>query len=103
MLPGDWYTLDLGKLQRICGVTIDTRESPHDWPRGLVIDVSTDGSRWAQALSADERAVWHCGRHGLYTFRFPATAARYVKLIQQGSTPYWWWSIHELYVMPADE
>jgi len=99
MQPGDWYQLDLGELRRVQAVEVDNDGSSHDWPRGLSIEVSPDGNTWTRVATYDEHQVRSAYHKGVYHFGFAPREGRYVKLVQLGSTSYWWWSLHEIHVM----
>ncbi len=101
MQPGDWFQVDLGAPQRIGGVRTSIAGSPRDYPRGYVIEVSVDGERWRQVAAADEATSRRSVRHNIWRVAFAPVTARYVKITQLGSSSSWWWSIYELYVMPA--
>jgi hypothetical protein len=49
MKEGDWFQVDLGELSQIGSVTLDTQESPKDFPKTFKISLSSDGTTWASA------------------------------------------------------
>ncbi|GAB3431921.1 discoidin domain-containing protein [Flindersiella endophytica] len=95
MQPGDWYQIDLGKEQPISSVELDAGASAGDFARGYEISVSSDGVTWGQPIATG-------GGRTLTRALFPTVSARYVRIVNQGSSGSWW-SIHELKVFgPAD-
>jgi F5/8 type C domain len=97
---GDWYTLDMGKPQRIAGLTLDSRASANDYPSGLAVFTSADGMKWTRlAEIGDTEPINRAGRLDI---SFDPIDARYINLLltrTHGDT--WFWSIHELSVLPA--
>ena len=93
MRQGDWFQVDLGKMIQIRSVTLDTRESPKDFPKTFRIMLSLDGNRWAKSpkpLSG--------GPASKITFG-PGQRARFVRFEVEsidGDQP---WSIHEVRVV----
>jgi len=91
MKPGDWFVLDLGVESTIKGLTLDTRNSSNDYPRGYEVYVSFDGGSWGKPLLTGE------GIDPLTKIIFTSPVrTRFVKIIQSGSSDSWFWSIHEL-------
>ena len=91
MKPGDWFVLDLGVESTINGLTLDAANSPNDYPRGYEIYVSFDGGSW------DKPVVTGKGTKPVTEIRFGRPVrARFVKIVQTGSSDSWFWSIHEL-------
>jgi hypothetical protein len=39
-------------------------------------------------------------RHGIWRCEFSPVDARFVRIIQTGWDSYYWWSVHEWYVLP---
>jgi hypothetical protein len=97
---GDWYLLDMGRPQRVAGLVIDSRQSASDYPASLSIFVSEDGIKWTRLMDvADTEPMNQSGR---LRFDFSPVSARYIYLVL--SMPHgdsWFWSIHELSVLPA--
>lgn len=87
---GDWFQLDLGRTQRIGRIVLDARRSSGDFPRGLEVHLSKDGTAWGAAvLSAP-------GSAGLTILPLAAVEARFIRLVATASDPGAWWSIHEI-------
>jgi len=100
MRPGDRLQVDLGAPRRISGVWADIAKSPRDYPRGYTVDVSLDGQTWQYVSRVGEASSRRSVVRGLWRANFAPVEARYIRLTQNGSTDHWWWSIHELYVLP---
>ena len=60
--------------------------------RGYQVLLSTNGSTFSQVASGT-------GSTSFITVNFTAQPARYIKIVQTGSSVYWW-SIHELNAYP---
>jgi len=98
---GDWFTLDMGKPQRIAGLILDSRQSANDYPSGLAVFVAEDGMKWTCVADIpDTESLNQAGRIAL---EFGPVSARYINLLlTRPHGPNWFWSIHELSVLPAD-
>jgi hypothetical protein len=89
---GQWFQVDLGAARTFQKLVLDTSGSPNDYPRGYAVYVSQTGTDWA-SLSPVATGQ---GGGAVTTITLPAAAtARYVRVVQTGSDPTWWWSIHE--------
>ena len=96
---GDWYSLDLGRERRLAGLILDTRGSPEDYPGGLKVEVSTDGETWSTV--ADIEDTGPLTARGRTKIALDPVSARTIRLTltkPHGDT--WFWSIHELCVLP---
>ncbi|NQT02102.1 MAG: DUF1080 domain-containing protein [Planctomycetes bacterium] len=91
MKPGDWFVLDLGVESTISGLTLDTRNSSNDYPRGYEVYVSFDGGSWGKPIVTGK------GTNPITEIKFgKPVQTRFVKIVQTGSSDSWNWSIHEL-------
>ena len=91
MKPGDWFVLDLGVESTISGLTLDTRNSSNDYPRGYEVYVSFDGGSWGKPIVTGK------GTNPITEIKFDKPVqTRFIKIIQTGSSDSWHWSIHEL-------
>jgi aryl-phospho-beta-D-glucosidase BglC (GH1 family) len=86
---GQFYQIDLGRNQTFNRLLLDAGNTT-DYPRGYQIQVSTDAANWATIASGS-------GSGQSLLVQFPVQVARYVKIVQTGSSPSWW-SIAELNV-----
>jgi hypothetical protein len=96
--PGMFFQVNLDGLYPVKGFSLFLTNALNDYPRRLEIYGSLDGERW-QAIPADLGSSYAFAGHGLYKktdYRFPPVPLRYLKLIQKGSDPTFWWSIYEL-------
>jgi glucosylceramidase len=89
---GQWFQVDMGQINTIERITIDAGTSSADFPRGYQVLLSTNGSTFSQVASGT-------GSTSFITVNFAAQPARYIKIVQTGSSIYWW-SIHELNAYP---
>ena len=93
MRPGDWFVLDLGVESTISGLTLDTRNSSNDYPRGYEVYVSFDGGSWGKPVVTGK------GTNPITQIKFgKPVQTRFIKILQTGSSDSWNWSIHELKV-----
>jgi hypothetical protein len=93
MKPGDWFVLDLGLESTIEGLTLDSANSPRDYPRGYEVYVSFDGGSWGKPVVTGK------GTKPVTGIKFAKPVrARFIKILQTGSSDSWHWSIHELKV-----
>lgn len=93
MVNGQTYTLDMGTAQKFDQASIDAGGSTGDYPRGVTVQVSGDGTSWTSVASV-------VGTSAKVTVSFGAQTARYLRLVQTGSSSSWW-SIAELNVLSA--
>lgn len=77
--PGMWYMIDLGAEQQVSGLSMISPDK--DFPRGYVIEASTDGSAWSEVARKDPN--WKS-----VEAVFAAVRARYLR-ITQTRTPKW--------------
>lgn len=96
MQPGMWFQVDFGDPVRFNEIILDSQRSPHDWPRGLKVEVSLDGEDWQQVAFFED--VSSHQRNGVFTVQFEPVTARFLRLTQTGQSERWYWSIHELLV-----
>ena len=89
--PGMWLTIELPDPIQVLALTLDTRGSSNDYPRGFLVQTSADGKEWA-APAAQGRGV-----HALTQIELNSPApTRHIRITQTGSSPNKYWSIHEL-------
>jgi hypothetical protein len=93
MVPGQSVTVDMHAVHTIGAVTIDAGGSGGDYARGHQILLSTDGSTWSQPVAAG------AGYQSMINVTFAKQDARYIKVVQTGSSGNWW-SIAELTASP---
>jgi|GEM_PF-1341068 len=98
MQPGDSVTLDMGKVQHVARIILDSAKSPNDYPRGYVVETSLDGTQWKEAARADAAQTAATQKAGVLTISIPPADTRYLRITNQGLEPGTYWSIHELTV-----
>ena len=91
MKPGMWFLVDMGLERTLTRILLDSSDSPGDYPRGCEVYVSFDGKSWGEAVltSKAQRPITRL------VFEKPVRA-RFVKIVQTGSTQGLFWSIHEM-------
>ena len=93
MREGQWFVIDLGAEQVVTALTLDTRKSANDYPRGYEVYVSFDGGSWGKPLLTGK------GAKPVTELKFDRPVrTRFIKIAQTGSSSSYYWSIHELTV-----
>jgi endoglucanase Acf2 len=88
--PGQWIQVDMGSSRTLDSVTVDAAGRDGDYPHGLNVYVSEDGSDWGQPVfSADALASQRIAA------TFAPAKGRYLHIEQTGSAQNWW-SVAEL-------
>ncbi|MCM8535399.1 MAG: discoidin domain-containing protein [Lentisphaeraceae bacterium] len=88
--PGQTFTIDLGASESFDVITLDSTDSPNDYPRGYTVKVSTDGVNYNEVTSGS-------GTFGVTEINLPTQQnARYIQIEQTTTTDFYWWSIHNL-------
>jgi hypothetical protein len=91
---GQYLQIDFGGFVKVNEVVLQhnwSGDGMNDYPRGLDVLASYDGSDWSRHLGSTTNVT----DPGMTTIDFPAHAARYLRLqINQSSTS--WWTVHEL-------
>ncbi len=104
--PGQLLEVELGSPVVLQGVGIVSGLDLHDAPRGLAVELSSDGREWrrlAELQSLPPTFVWENGAPrvrpwGEFRVRFSPTPARSVRLIQIGEDRHYWWSVSEIFL-----
>ena len=81
--PGQYLQVDLARSQRVRRVVLDTGADTGDYPRGYALSTSADGAHWSQVATG-------AGSGQLTTIDIPATAARFLRVVQTATAPQWW-------------
>ena len=92
--PNQSFTVDMGTSQSFSGLTLDAGSSWNDYPRGYQVFISNDGQNWGNSIAAG------AGNSAFLSIGFATQSARYLKIVQTGSSSSWWWSIAELNLLP---
>jgi glucosylceramidase len=83
--PGQYLQVDLGRSWPVRRVVLDTGADAGDFPRGYTLLTSADGMHWS-----DPPAATGAGGGQLTTIDIPATAARFLRVVQTAAAPQWW-------------
>ena len=105
--PGMYYGLDLGRVVEVCGVRLYHGKTKDEYPRKYEIAVSQNGENWKNVNYFHSGPYYWTGftllkmghSQGKIEIGFPSISARYIKIIQTGYDPAYYWSIHELEVI----
>jgi hypothetical protein len=92
---GQWFMIDMKANNTINKIRLDTTGSPNDYPRGYQVFVSTDGTNFGSSIASG------AGSSAVTDIAFADKTARYIKIVQTGSAPGNYWSIHEFYAYGA--
>ena len=101
-MPDTVVTIDLGATKQVEGVETLIGGYLADFPRNLTVEVSSDGATWEPAWQGQPALMTYLSALELprtVPLRFPVNRpGRYVRLLQTGSDPVFYWSIAELHV-----
>jgi glucosylceramidase len=81
---GQYLQVDLGRVETVRRVVLDTGPATGDYPRGYALSLSADGVDWGQPLATG------AGAGQLTTIDVPATQARYLRVELTQPAPSWW-------------
>ncbi|MFD0616149.1 carbohydrate-binding protein [Paenibacillus sp. GCM10027629] len=95
--PDMWYQLDMGKVHTINRIFADHGTNT-DFFRGYDLLVSKDGQTWTKVASKD--TSWSGGSQ--MDESFEPIDARYVKIVNKGTSSSYYVSIHELYAFAVE-
>ena len=107
------FLVDLKQPYEICKIEMLFGRYGHDFPAGIEIQMSLDGTSWDQVYSnrdtAGDMLYWIDGqprlsiaRQGEFHLVLSPRQARYVKIIQTGTHAIFDWSIAELNIYSAE-
>lgn len=88
MAAGQYLQVDTGSAHTFDQLTMDSGGSSADYARGYSIEVSNDATSWTTVSTGT-------GTAAVVTARFAKQSARYVRVVQNGSSTSWW-SVAEL-------
>ena len=111
--PGMAFMVDLKQPYEICKIEMFCGRYWHDFPAGIEIRMSLDGTCWDQVYSNRDTAggmlYWIDGQprlsiaqEGAFRLLFSPRQARYVKITQIGTHARFDWSIAELNIYSAE-
>lgn len=92
MSGGEWFMIELPVEQVISKLTLDTRGSAGDYPRGYEVYISRDGRAWGQPVATGK------GDKPVTEIPLKPAFGRFIKIVQTGKAAGLFWSIHELKV-----
>lgn len=101
-IPGAYFQIDLGKLEKVARIRMLPGDSANDFPRGFSIHHSADGQTWTLLNSTmSPVSLYWTGETLLkdsqdLDFIFPPTPMRYLQIVNTGKEEVYFWSIHEL-------
>jgi hypothetical protein len=98
---GEWFKVLFPKMVTLGGIVLDTTASATDFPRGYLVEYSTDGTTFMPVMAADGGSLTGVGAV-VTTIAFPAPVSLLaVRVTQTGvvvAPATSWWSIHEFTV-----
>lgn len=104
---GMWFCADMGSTQTVCTIGFNLGQRTLDFPRGLKVEISPDGTAWQTVRSDGEVAgqlYWE-GAHprflvygDYFTVTFPPTPARCIRMTLTDGHGMFDWSLAELTV-----
>ena len=81
---GQWFQVDMTKPQVFNQITLDAGPSTGDQPRNYQVFVSNDGQSWGDPVAGG------AGSSQVTSVTFVQQQARYIRIVQTGSTGNWW-------------
>jgi hypothetical protein len=102
--PGVYFQIDMGKLNKVSGLSLHLGQSPSDYPRGYRVEVSNDGKGWLQVaedmLNSPSIISYLRPMEEKQTIiTFNEIEAKFIKITQTGKDPVYYWSIYEIEVL----
>ncbi|HMK66347.1 MAG TPA: discoidin domain-containing protein, partial [Thermodesulfobacteriota bacterium] len=97
---GMFFQADLGTDHLVDGFALFLGSSLNDYPRNLKIMGSRDGNSWEEIRTVS-KAYYAFAGNQIYKktyYSFSPVLLRYLKLVQGGRDPNFWWSIYEMEV-----
>ena len=103
-VPGAYFQINFGKMEKVGRIRLLTGTSFTDFPRGYSIRYSVDGQTWTSldSIVSPVSLTW-TGETLLKSgqaldLTFPSTPMRFLKIIETGQDNVFFWSIHEVEV-----
>jgi mono/diheme cytochrome c family protein/glucose/arabinose dehydrogenase len=91
--PGEWFQIELPAPEVICGVYMDVRHFAAEFPRGYVVQTSSDGKTWGKPIAQGQRSGPEI------EIDFPAVKTRFVRITQTELVHQFRWAICEVQLM----
>jgi hypothetical protein len=101
-IPGAYFQIDFGKIEKVGRIRVLTGASINDFPRGYSIRYSADGQTWTSLNSIMSPVSLHWTGETLLKssqdldLTFPSTSMRYLQIVNTGKDDVYYWSIHEV-------
>jgi hypothetical protein len=101
-IPGAYFQIDLGHLEKVARVRFLVGKSIGDFPREFSILYSADGQTWTSLNSILSLVSLHWTGETILKgdpnldFTFPSTSMRYLQIVNSGKDEVYFWSIHEV-------
>jgi len=89
---GQWFQVDLGSAQTFYQIEMDSAISAGDYAHGYQVQVSNDATNWGAPIAIGS------GSSQTVSVIFAKQTARYIRVVQTGSSGQWW-SLHEFNVL----
>ena len=91
--PGQWFQVDMKHQQTFNEIDLHNTWAMYDSPKKYEIMVSNDGRNWKGPVTTGS------GHLGITHIHFHMQKARFIRIIQVGSSSKYHWSIYELNVL----
>ncbi|MHB8842823.1 MAG: discoidin domain-containing protein, partial [Candidatus Aquicultor sp.] len=98
--PGMFFRVDLGSAYSIDGFSLFLGSSLNDYPRSLQVLSSLDGRNWQeiQTASSSDYAFSQNRLFKKVHYKLGPIKTQFLRLLETGKDPGYWWSIYELEV-----
>ena len=93
-VPGLNHPVNMGSAQTFDEVSLNAPDYSGDYPRGINVNVSTDGANWTTVASCSPTAY-------PVTVSFPTQTDQYIQVVLTASVSPNWWSLEFFYVYNA--
>ncbi|PAW62871.1 MAG: hypothetical protein B9S37_00395 [Verrucomicrobiia bacterium Tous-C3TDCM] len=87
--PGMWLQIDLPAPTALVGIELECAASANDSPTHFEAQSSSDGKTWKSIAKGQ-------GTPGFTSINFPPVTSQHLRILQKGTKPGKYWSIHEL-------
>jgi len=100
--PGEIFEVEFNKREKVAKIAITPGAYTHDFPRKIIIEKSDDGENWEIISPVRSPASFLFNqllenpKHPWQVFIFPPVETKYLRLLQMGKDPVYWWSIYEI-------
>jgi chitodextrinase len=84
MAAGQSLIVDMKAVKSFNKIVMDSTGSDQDYARGYQVYVSNDGTNWGSVVASGT------GTGPVVTVTFTARSARYIRVVQTGSSSFWW-------------